>query len=327
MREGYRGAAYGKLSAMTTMLRRVALVVVLAASPSPSLAQGFGEVGTRAAGMGGAFVAVADDASAVYWNPAGLAFGSYVTLVGDRLAMRAGASGQARSSLFLGLGLPPLGVSYYRLRGVAVTAPGPTAGPLQDRNDAGTGDLRLDSLVTHNAGVTLVQSVVAGVAIGSTLRYVRGMAAGKFDADVGVMATRGHVKAGLTVRNLTAPAFETMEGDRLLKLQRQARVGIAVAVGPGWIVAADLDVGRTAGPLGPKVRESALGAEGHITKSVVVRGGVRRQSEQVSGSSAHSVGVGATYAVTSGFLVDTQITAGGDRAARSWGISGRFVLY
>src|SRR3990170_2822395 len=132
--------------------------------PVSLIAQTFGGVGPRAEGMGGAFVAVADDASAVYWNPAGLAFGSYVTLVGDRLAMRAGASGQARSSLFLGLGLPPLGVSYYRLRGVAVTAPGPTAGPLQDRNDAGTGDLRLDSLVTHNAGVTLVQSVVPGVA-------------------------------------------------------------------------------------------------------------------------------------------------------------------
>jgi hypothetical protein len=29
-------------------------------------------VGTRAAGMGGAFIAVADDASAAYWNPAGL---------------------------------------------------------------------------------------------------------------------------------------------------------------------------------------------------------------------------------------------------------------
>ncbi len=32
-------------------------------------AQGFEAVGTRALGMGGAFVAVADDASAVYWNP------------------------------------------------------------------------------------------------------------------------------------------------------------------------------------------------------------------------------------------------------------------
>src|SRR3989304_5776865 len=33
--------------------------------------------GTRAMGMGGSFVAVADDASAVFWNPAGLARLSY----------------------------------------------------------------------------------------------------------------------------------------------------------------------------------------------------------------------------------------------------------
>src|SRR5438094_8616567 len=36
-------------------------------------AQTFDQVGERAQGMGGAFVAVADDASAIYWNPAGLA--------------------------------------------------------------------------------------------------------------------------------------------------------------------------------------------------------------------------------------------------------------
>ena len=29
-------------------------------------------VGARAIGMGGAFVAVADDATAIYWNPAGI---------------------------------------------------------------------------------------------------------------------------------------------------------------------------------------------------------------------------------------------------------------
>ena len=33
--------------------------------------------------MGGAFVGVADDASAIYWNPAGLAAGSYFSLVVD----------------------------------------------------------------------------------------------------------------------------------------------------------------------------------------------------------------------------------------------------
>ena len=37
-------------------------------------------IGTRAQGMGGAFVGVADDASAVYWNPAGLAGGAYFSL-------------------------------------------------------------------------------------------------------------------------------------------------------------------------------------------------------------------------------------------------------
>ncbi|HEY0283950.1 MAG TPA: hypothetical protein VGC23_01065, partial [Vicinamibacterales bacterium] len=44
--------------------------------PVSTQAQSFGGVGTRAEGMGGAFVAVADDASAIYWNPAGIATGS-----------------------------------------------------------------------------------------------------------------------------------------------------------------------------------------------------------------------------------------------------------
>jgi len=39
-------------------------------------------IGARALGMGGAFVALADDSSAVYWNPAGLAFSQGFTLGG-----------------------------------------------------------------------------------------------------------------------------------------------------------------------------------------------------------------------------------------------------
>lgn len=62
--------------AMTVaVIASVALIcssVVLASDPSamPSLRMG---VGARALAMGGAFTAIADDATAAYWNPAGLA--------------------------------------------------------------------------------------------------------------------------------------------------------------------------------------------------------------------------------------------------------------
>ncbi len=43
------------------------LLLTLCAS---AFAQAEGPVGVRAAGMGGAFTAVADDGSAAFWNPA-----------------------------------------------------------------------------------------------------------------------------------------------------------------------------------------------------------------------------------------------------------------
>src|SRR4029077_5286115 len=97
----------------------VALVVV---SPAPAQAQLYEDVGTRAQGLSGAFVAVADDATATWWNPAGIATGALFSLTiqkgrgtqpespsGFEPARRAGASGFA-------LAFPSLGLSYYRLR-------------------------------------------------------------------------------------------------------------------------------------------------------------------------------------------------------------------
>ena len=51
-------------------------VAVLLVVPSLSFGSGFAlfETGTRSFAMAGAFVAVADDPSAIFWNPAGLAF-------------------------------------------------------------------------------------------------------------------------------------------------------------------------------------------------------------------------------------------------------------
>src|SRR3954453_8633499 len=65
-------------------------------------------VGVRAAGMGGAFTAIADDASAVYWNPGGLASGAFFGLTLDHNMADQG------SASTIALATPPLGLSYYR---------------------------------------------------------------------------------------------------------------------------------------------------------------------------------------------------------------------
>jgi len=57
-----RSSAYSSLSVCLFLL-----------SVGPARAQGDPPVGVRAAGMAGAFTAVADDATAAVWNPAGLA--------------------------------------------------------------------------------------------------------------------------------------------------------------------------------------------------------------------------------------------------------------
>src|SRR6476646_6131412 len=99
--------------------RVVVLAVAAGAGAQSAAAQAFDPVTTRAAGMAGAFVAVTDDASAVYWNPAALASGSFFSLLLDRTSDKATDGpdlGGSRSSTFIALGTPPVGVSYYRLR-------------------------------------------------------------------------------------------------------------------------------------------------------------------------------------------------------------------
>lgn len=85
-------------------------------------------MGTRAAGMGEAFVAVADDATSIYWNPAGMATGAFVSFVVDYGQNRAeppnadGTPGASEGSApFIGFTIPPFGVAYYR-RSVAATS-------------------------------------------------------------------------------------------------------------------------------------------------------------------------------------------------------------
>jgi hypothetical protein len=330
-------------------LTRLAAVALLALASTPSAsAQEFETLGTRAAGMGGAFVAVADDASAVYWNPAGFAAGSFVSMVIDFSTADVTPPTEAagsRSSWLVAVGAPPVGLFYYRLRGTMLR-PGPlaTGGSGDGRNDPGVGEVRLDTLVTHHVGTTLVQSIVPGVAVGATLKVVRGTAASgvrpdgdrddlldaagdlegegsrQFDVDLGVMASTASFKAGLTLRNATAPSFEIADGGPTLKLQRQARAGVAVVLVPGWFVSADMDLLKTEGTLGD-IRHFAAGSEARIAGRHYVRGGFRLNTV---GERATAVSLGGSYGLTRSLLIDAQVTAGSDRTHRGWGIAARF---
>src|SRR3954471_23584932 len=58
-------------------MRPILVATVLLTIATGSSAQIVESVGNRALGMGGAFVAVAADSTATWWNPAGLATGPY----------------------------------------------------------------------------------------------------------------------------------------------------------------------------------------------------------------------------------------------------------
>jgi hypothetical protein len=243
-----------------------------------------------------------------------------------------------------------LGLSHYRLESSTV-ADAPIASSLDGRNPSVVGAVvRLNTLVTHHTGVTLVQSITDGIAVGGTLKLVRGFAASstraagadhealldearalarsgsnKFDADLGVMASLGRMKAGLTVRNVTEPEFDVAGDGGMRRLERQARAGVAVRPIQAWLVTADVDLLRTAGPVGD-VRDLSVGGEARLARRAFVRGGLRFNTAGTAGTNrSPSVSVGSSYAAMASLMVDAQVTTGSNRATRSWGIAGRFV--
>lgn len=312
----------------------IATVAVLAVHSAE--AQTFEGPGARAQGIG-AFVAVADDASAVYWNPAGLASGAYFSLVLDRTESETDAhSGSAgsRSSWLLALTMPAAGLSYYRLRSTLVS-PSDAGSPVPSH---------VESLVTHHAGATLVHSLTDRVAVGTTLKLVRGLASegdtagdaesllddwdlmgvatNRFDLDVGVMATGDFVRAGVTVRNLTRPGFRT-PFDTELHLDRQARAGVSLLLTSRWTAAADLDLTRNRGPFGD-IRAFAVGTEGRLTQRAMVRTGF--QLNTAGSERMPTLSLGGTYAVFGALLVDAHFRTGSDHGFRGWGVAGRVVF-
>jgi F plasmid transfer operon protein TraF len=323
-----------------------AAVVVSAAGAG---AQTSDAVGVRAQGMGGAFTAVADDATAAWWNPAGLAAGAYfnaIIEIGNRREPATDRAIPAWQAAVRGFSIayPSLGLSYYRLRVSEIQATASTGGSAADREDGGSANVRLRSLGLSQFGATVGQSLGNHLVIASTLKLIRGTvgtgirpASGtSLDAaddlegetemhpglDIGAMAKVGSLRLGVMVRNAREMTFG--DGAAGVTLERRVRAGVALSSGSNLAtVAADVDITRSAQPTGDERRISAGGEAWGATRRIGLRGGV---SVNTIGDARPAVSGGVSVAPRSGMFLEVAGTAGSDASRRSWGFALRVTL-
>jgi len=280
-------------------------------------------VGTRAAGMAGAFVAVADDATAVYWNPAGVAAGSIVSAVIDygrsepeRASLQPLAN-QQDTTAFVGFSATAIGLAYYRLPTYGAAA----VSGANSREVVGS----VRAVTTDTLGVSLVQSLTDYIVVGVTPKVVWGPSGSTFDVDAGVMLAANRFRLGVVGRNLTTPKFETDEG-MTIDLDQEVRAGIAW--GSGWtgtsrvIVSVDADLKDRLTPLGDR-RDVAAGAETWWLKQRLgLRGGWRRST---IGEGRAAVAAGLSAGLKPGMLLEAHVMRGQDHD-RSWSVGARMLF-
>jgi hypothetical protein len=299
----------------------------------------FESAGERALGMGGAFVAVADDATATFWNPAGLVAGGPGGATIGWVRFQAGNPDATpvpgldrQTGTLTSLGTWPLGLSYGHF----------TRSVLTGRDDGLVG---VETLHTSHVGLTVLQTLVEGLVGGVTLRYVRGdvveavsddlttadafartdgmqgKRTGAFDLDVGLMADMRRLRVGVTWRNLRSASFGDVAQNRM-SLPREARLGIAVLPTDGLTLAMDVDL-DTVDLRGDLRRVVALGGEGRIGRHLAVRTGVRwdlERDRRLLGS------VGLSLALRQGLWLDGHYAQGRQVEDREFGAALRAGL-
>lgn len=288
---------------------RFLLLALLAALPAGAAeTASFLDIGAgaRALGMGGAYTALADDASALYWNPAGLSelekrefTASHAELFGStRLDFLAYAHPTAQGTFAAGL--------TYLSQGKIEGRDGlgrPTAG--YDASDA-----------AMSAGYA---RKFEEVEFGATAKYVRshvGSAeAQTIAADVGAKRALGGFIVGAALRNLgPGLKFQDQRNDLPLRLA----LGAAHKFSGGHALAFEL----TNGPRGTGT-DAAFGGEYQAMRGVVLRAGYTTWTA-ITGGSGFDAARGLTLGLgvrNERFILDYAVLPSGEL-----GRSHRFSL-
>ncbi|HRY30005.1 MAG TPA: PorV/PorQ family protein [Elusimicrobiota bacterium] len=187
-------------------------------------------VGARAVGMGSAYTAVADDVTAIHWNPAGLSRLSQRQLA----AMHSEWLSESRYD-FIGVAVPSAHGSW------GASALYLSQGGLERRDLSGTAGGRFNAYDAA-AAVSYSRALSARLSAGAAVKYVRqgidAAASSGYAADVGLqMRLRRGVRAGLAVQNLGSTLrFESEE----YRLPLSVSGGVAVSFLKGILLAADV---------------------------------------------------------------------------------------
>jgi hypothetical protein len=272
---------------------RVRLVLVLIAVVLPATAAAQNRVihmGARAASMGGAFTGVADDATAFYWNPAGIAFGRFLSAgvyYGREESQRNGHLFEDRAG---GLSLG------YTFMGVALT---------QFRESSGDGDVRL-GLDTFDVAISVLQSLpVDNLVVAGNVHYLSGTTqvgglesrSSSWDVDLGLMYEPSlDLRLGLMLSHLREARFVLPDDDERLQVPRHARAGVSYRVAQSFLIAFDVDVSEQSSG-DDSWRELSLGVEkGFFDRRAFVRGGLRAETgSELGARPAFSVGGGFQF--------------------------------
>ena len=169
------------------MFKPFVSLVSLVLFAAPVVAQTTDLIGIRAQGMGGAFTAVSDDATASWWNPAGMAGGAYFNALlesgssreppSERNAAGTRQNAWRAETRSFAVAFPALGLSYYRLRVSEIQPTAPTGTIAGARQDVGATEVRVRALVLSQFGASVGQSVGSHLVIGSTIKLVHAGAA------------------------------------------------------------------------------------------------------------------------------------------------------
>lgn len=335
----------------------VSLVSLLLCA-APLAAQTTDTIGVRALGMGGAFTAVADDATASWWNPAGMAGGAYVNALfesgshteppSDRTAAGAPRNAQRADARNFAVAFPALGLGYYRLQVSEIQPPTSTGTASSVRQEGGAREVRVRTMVLSQFGASVGQSLGSHLVVGSTFKLVNGgtaseiqaAATGSLDAathldpsgethaglDMGAMAVFGPARIGVMVRNVTEMEFGS--GADAFRLNRTARLGVAFSTGirgvvGGATVAVDGDLTTATTVFGDERRLAAGGELWTTAKTFGLRGGV---SVNTIGERRLALSGGASAALRKGMYADGEYSGGTADGRKGWGVALRLTF-